>query len=141
MQSCVKEALQLAEAGGVHAMHDATEGGLVAALNEMAEASGAGFEVEMEKIPISEEVWILRNHFKLSLPEVLSMSSSGTILAAVNPKAKGEVEEVLHKSGVPSSFIGTFTKNKERIMKEDDNDSVFPHTVNDPYAKILSSTS
>ena len=121
-------------------MHDATEGGLVAALNEMSDASEVGFKVEMEEIPISEEVWILWNHFKLSLLEVLSMSSSGTILAAISPEAKGEVEEVLHKSGIPSSFIGTFTKNKERIMIKDDIDSVFPQKVNDPYAKILSST-
>ncbi len=40
MQSCVKEALQLAEIEGVHAMHDATEGGFVAALNELS----AGFQ-------------------------------------------------------------------------------------------------
>jgi hydrogenase maturation factor len=140
VQSCVNEALQLAKLTGVNSMHDATEGGLVAALNEMSDASGVGFKVEMEKIPISEEIWILRNHFKLSLPEVLSMSSSGTILAAIKPKAKAEVEEVLHKNGVPSSFIGTFTKNKERILIGDYIDSVFPQEVNDPYAKILSST-
>ena len=49
MQSCVKEALQLAKAGGLHAMHDATEGGFVAALNELAEASNLGFRVDWEK--------------------------------------------------------------------------------------------
>ena len=42
MQSCVKEALELAEIEGVHAMHDATEGGFVAALNELAQASKLG---------------------------------------------------------------------------------------------------
>ena len=36
LQSCVKEALALAEVEGVHAMHDATEGGFVSALNELA---------------------------------------------------------------------------------------------------------
>jgi len=46
LQSCVKEALLLADIKGVHAMHDATEGGLTAAINEMAEASKVGFRVE-----------------------------------------------------------------------------------------------
>ena len=43
MQTCVEEALLLARIGGVSAMHDATEGGLVAALNEIADASQVGF--------------------------------------------------------------------------------------------------
>ena len=55
MQSCVKEAMQLAEIGGVHAMHDATEGGFVAALNELAEASKVGFRVDWEKIPVQRK--------------------------------------------------------------------------------------
>ena len=48
----------------VHAMHDATEGGFVAALNELAEASGVGFRVNWEKIPLSKEVLALQNYFK-----------------------------------------------------------------------------
>jgi len=55
IQSCVREALALAELGGVHAMHDLTEGGLVASLKEMAEASNLGFEIKLEKIPVSPE--------------------------------------------------------------------------------------
>jgi len=56
MQSCVKEALLLAEIEGVNAMHDATEGGLTAALNEMAEASSVGFKVEWEKILVPDNL-------------------------------------------------------------------------------------
>ena len=65
MQSCVKEALLLAEVGGVHAMHDTTEGGLTAALNEMAEASKVGFKIELEKIPVPNAVYALKECFKL----------------------------------------------------------------------------
>ena len=60
MQSCVREALQLARTGGVHAMHDATEGGFVAALNELAEASKVGFRVDWEKIPIAKKRWLCK---------------------------------------------------------------------------------
>jgi hydrogenase expression/formation protein HypE len=137
-QSCVKEALQLAEVSGVNAMHDATEGGFVAALNEVADASEVGFRVEMEKLPTSQEAWTLRDHFKLTLDEVLSMSSSGTMLAAVNPQAKGKVEEALRRTGVAASFVGNFTKNKNRVLAKSDGDVVFPQVARDPYSRILS---
>jgi hydrogenase expression/formation protein HypE len=137
-QSCVKEALELAKVGGVNAMHDATEGGLVAALNEVADASEVGFRVEMEKLPITRETWTLRDHFKLTLDEMLSMSSTGTMLAAVNPQAKGEVEETLRRTGVAASFVGNFTKNKNRVLTKNDGDVIFPQISCDPYSRILS---
>jgi hydrogenase expression/formation protein HypE len=138
LQSCVNEALQLAELGGVNSMHDATEGGLVAALNEVADASEVGFRVEIEKMPISQEAWLLRDHFKLGLNEVLSMSSTGIILAAVDPQAKGKVEEALRRKGCSASFLGTFTKSKERVLEKGDGDVVFPQVADDPYSRILS---
>ncbi|MBN1245960.1 hydrogenase assembly protein HupF [Candidatus Bathyarchaeota archaeon] len=137
-QSCVNEALQLAELGGVNSMHDATEGGLVAALNEVADASEVGFRVEMEKVPISQEAWTLRDHFKLTLDEVLSMSSTGTILAAVDPQAKSKVEEALRTNGFAASFLGKFTKSKDRVLAKSDGDVAFPQVADDPYSRILS---
>jgi hydrogenase expression/formation protein HypE len=137
-QSCVKEALQLAEVGGVNAMHDATEGGLVASLNEVADASEVGFRVESDKVPISREAWTLRDHFKLTLDEVLSMSSTGTILAAVDLEAKGKVEEALRRSGVSYSFVGEFTESEDRVLAKSDGDTAFPQVAQDPYSRILS---
>jgi len=138
MQSCVQEALQLAEAGGVHAMHDATEGGLVAALNEMADASSVGFKVEMEKIPISAEARILQENFRLSDEEVLAMSSSGTILAAVDAQARDKIEETLRRNGVSASFLGKFTKSRERVLVKNCRNLPFPQVADDPYSKIIS---
>ena len=138
MQSCVKEALQLAETSGVHAMHDATEGGLVAALNEVAEASKLGFRIEYEKIPISPQMHKLQKHFKLSDEQVLAASSTGTILAAVAPHAKDQVKETLHKIGVDASFLGTFTKNASRVLTKKVKDTPFPKVADDPYGRILS---
>jgi hydrogenase expression/formation protein HypE len=137
-QSCVKEALQLAKIDGVNSMHDATEGGVVEALNEVADASEVGFKVEMEKLPISQEAWTLRDQFKLSSDEVLSMSSTGTILAAVDPQAKEKVEETLRKAGVSGCFVGEFTKSKNRVISKGGVDCVFPRVAVDPYSRILS---
>ncbi len=138
MQSCVKEALFLAETRGVHAMHDATEGGLTAALNEMAEASNVGFKVDFEKLSFAKAVYALKDWFQLSELQMLSMSSTGTILAAVSPEAKEEAEETLHRNGVEMHFIGNFTKDKRRVMSKNGKETVFPEKAEDPYERILS---
>lgn len=137
MQSCVKEALQLAGAGGVHAMHDTTEGGLMSALNEIAEASGVGFNVEIEVLPTSPEARILQKTFALSDEQLLSMSSTGTIIAAVDAEAKDRIEETMRRNGVSASFVGTFTKNKDRILMKSGKRKPFPQVAEDPYNAIL----
>jgi hydrogenase expression/formation protein HypE len=137
MQSCVKEALQLAEIDGVHAMHDATEGGFVAALNEVAENSKVGFRLDWEKIPVPKEVHVLKDHFKLSDAQVLALSSTGTILAAVAPKAKEKVEAALSQMGLSACFIGEFTMNQKRILVKEEKELVFPSAADDPYTLIM----
>lgn len=138
LQSCVKEALLLADIEGVHAMHDATEGGLTAALNEVAEASDVGFKVRWENLLIPEEVDLLREAYQLSDTQVLSMSSTGTFLAAVCPKARDKVEAVLRQNGVAVRFLGFFTKNGSRVLVKNGKETVFPRDADDPYARFLS---
>jgi hydrogenase expression/formation protein HypE len=139
MQSCVKEALQLAEIEGVHAMHDATEGGFVVALNELSAASKVGFRVDWEKIPVTKEVYSLKEHFKLTDDQVLAMSSTGTILAAIAPQAQEKVKAALEKIGLSAYFLGKFTADKERMLIKRDKEVPFPQLADDPYTKILSS--
>jgi hydrogenase expression/formation protein HypE len=137
MQSCVKEALLLAEVEGMHALHDATEGGLTAALNEVAEASNVGFNVAWEQLLIPEEVQVLREFFGLSDAEVLSMSSTGTVLAAVSPEARDAVEDVLRQNGVEAKFLGSFTEEMRRVLVKNGEETVFPREADDPYARIF----
>jgi hydrogenase maturation factor len=138
MQSCVKEALQLAAVEGVHAMHDATEGGFVAALNELAQASKVGFLVDWERLLLSKEVLALQSYFKLNDEQVLAMSSTGTILAAVKPNAQEKVKAALTKNGLYGCFLGEFTANKERILIRKGKEASFPQVADDPYTLILS---
>ncbi len=137
LQSCVQEAMGLAEAGVVHAMHDATEGGFAAALNELAEASQLGFKAECEKVPLTREVRLLQEAFGLSDEQVLAMSSTGTILAAVDPKDAEKAEESLKCAGLHPSFVGKFTEQKSRILLRQGKAAPFPRTADDPYAKLL----
>jgi hydrogenase maturation factor len=137
MQSCVKEAQQLAQAGCVNAMHDATEGGLVTALNELAEASNVGIKVVWESIPIPKEVRVLKDYFGLSDEQMLALSSTGTILAAVPPQSKGGVIEVLKQLGLCAYFIGEFTEDKSRLLIKNGQETIFPLSTEDMYTQLL----
>ena len=138
LQSCVTDALALSKISEVHAMHDATEGGLVAALNEMAEASKLGFNIDYDKIPFADETHILQQYFGLSDLQRLSMSSTGTILAAVNPRAEKEVKKVMCGLGIETSVLGTFSKNQKRLLMKNGARLEFPQKPDDPYEEIIS---
>jgi len=137
MQTCVDEALLLAKTGGVTAMHDATEGGFVVALNEMAEASNLGFSVDFAKLPILPELKKLAEHFQLSREQILATSSTGTLLAAVSSSHTEKAISALFKTGLNAKAIGVFSKSKQRLIKYDSEEEEFPKKAEDPYAKIM----
>jgi hydrogenase maturation factor len=141
LESCVKEAPALAEIVGVHAMHDATEGGFVSALNELATASKVGFRISWEHIPIPGEALTMQKYFQLSDDQLLSMSSTGTILGAVAPTSRQKVVKLLQKFDLTASFIGEFTENKQRIVVKSDSTWAFPSQADDPYTAMMASTS
>jgi hydrogenase expression/formation protein HypE len=138
MQSCVKEALLLANLSGVNALHDVTEGGVIAALNEMAETSGLGFNVELKNFLFPEEVYTLKDVYRLSEKQLLSMSSTGTILCAVSPEKKENVISILNENNLDVRVLGQFTKDRRRIIIKKNKEMLFPVEANDPYTEIIS---
>ena len=137
MQSCFEEARLLARSGQVSAMHDATEGGLAACLNEIADASNVGFVLDYPSLQILPELNILSKHFNLSRDQILSISSTGTLLAAISPNHEREVLERLRRRGIDSRIVGIFTKSKKHLLRYDDQEREFPKRFNDPYAEIV----
>ncbi|UCD97121.1 MAG: hypothetical protein JSV35_03475 [Candidatus Bathyarchaeota archaeon] len=136
-QTCVKEAQLLSSLQGVHAMHDATEGGLVAALNEMAGNAGLGFRINLQRLPISEELTILQKHLMLSETEVLSTSSTGTLLVALSPEEAGNALHRLEQAGLAARSIGVFTEDQDREIFDEQQRRDFPHRALDPYSTIV----
>jgi hydrogenase maturation factor len=108
------------------------------ALNELAQASNLGFRIEWEKLPLTNEVTALQSYFKLSNEQLLAMSSTGTILAAVKPEAKDEVKITLAKRGLGAYFLGEFIENKKRVLIKKGKETQFPQVADDPYTLILS---
>lgn len=138
MQTCVEEALALARTGSVSAMHDATEGGIVTALNEMADASNVGFSLDFAKFPLLPETQKLAEHFHLTWKQTISMSSTGTLLATVSPHKKDEVIKALSGKRF-TNIIGFFSESEKRLIKYRGKKAKFPRKADDPYAKIFAS--
>ena len=99
----VEDALLAAACGGVHAMHDATEGGLTRGLWEVAEASKVGLRIQRSLVMVPPDIKAVCNHFKLDPYEVIS---EGTLVLTVAPEQVGSVLTAYEKAGIPAAVIG-----------------------------------
>lgn len=109
--SVVEDALTAFKAGGVTAMHDPTEGGVAGGIHEIADASGLGFEVFEEKIPVAPETSMICSYFNV---DPLQLIGSGALLISVKPEYAGKVLEALESRGIRASKIGRFLPDPEK---------------------------
>ena len=65
------------------------------------------------------------------------MSSTGTVLAAVDAQATEKVTAALRQIGLTAYFLGEFTENKERVLIKIGKEMLFPQVADDPYPLIL----
>ncbi len=84
-----------------------------------------------------QDMQVLKTHFNLSRQELLSTSSTGTVLAAVNPNGTDTALEKLQDHGIGACSIGRFTKSKKRVLKDGTKEMTFPMTARDPYGRII----
>ncbi len=90
------------------ALHDPTEGGIAGALNEMALASGKGFSVHPESVPIREETARICGYYGC---DPLQLISSGSLLAAVPPEHTDKALGALARHGISAARIGVITQD------------------------------
>ncbi|MDH7477949.1 MAG: AIR synthase family protein [Candidatus Bathyarchaeota archaeon] len=128
--SVVKDALIAVKTGGVHAMHDPTEGGVSGGIHEMAEASNVGFQIYEEKIPIQPETRKICEYFKI---DPLQLISSGALLISAKPELAEKIVEKLKHNKINASVIGDFLENKRehRIIRKDGTIQTLPRPVSD----------
>ncbi len=101
--SVLPEAEIACELATVHAMHDATEGGLATALHELAVASGVGLRIDRDRIAILPEAAAICGAFGL---DPLGTLASGALLLALAPADAGIVIHAFAREGIDSHFIG-----------------------------------
>lgn len=101
-------AARLARANGAVSMHDVTEGGVLGAAYEMAEAAGLG--LELTSIPIDPLTLKLCRRFSL---DPLRLISSGALLIAT--PSPNQVIKALVADGIPAQQIGSFLSHGANV--------------------------
>ncbi|NLG69880.1 MAG: AIR synthase [Firmicutes bacterium] len=107
---------RLTAALGVSAMHDVTEGGLVGAAWEMAQASGVGVEIWEARVPVRLETQRICRHFGI---DPLRLISSGAMLAAARDPER--VVRALREAGREAAVVGQVLPASEgvRVVRAD----------------------
>lgn len=112
--SVVREAAIAMQTGGVHAMHDPTEGGVICGLWELGEASKTGLEVDGSRIAVAHETESVCDALGLDPLRVLS---SGSLLIAARAGSADRIIKSLQRSGIAAAIVGEITKpEKGRIF-------------------------
>jgi hydrogenase expression/formation protein HypE len=88
---------------GVTSMHDATEGGVLGGLLEVAMAAEVGLRVDLDAIPILPEVAAVCGH--VGIDPYVSISE-GTLIATVVPDRADALVEALGAAGIDAAVVG-----------------------------------
>jgi len=101
--SVVRDAQLAIEAGGVRALHDPTEGGLVTGLWELAEAARVGLTVDEDRLPVLPQCRAVCEQLRL---DPLGLIASGCLLIAAEPDRADAIVERLQSEGIAATIIG-----------------------------------
>ena len=128
--SIVKDALTAYRAGGVHAMHDPTEGGILNGIHELADAAGLGVRVVEEKIIVEPETAKICRFYEI---DPFQLISSGALLIAAEPQATNKIIESLCREHIYADVIGEFNPNpnKRILIHKDDSAEMLPRPISD----------
>ena len=110
--SVVRDGRLAAELGAT-ALHDPTEGGLLGAVWELAEAAGLGYQIDAAAVPIRPET---RAICAALGADPLKLISSGALLAA-GPDGRALVAG-LRAGGVEATVIGRLTDDPDRWLAD-----------------------
>jgi hydrogenase expression/formation protein HypE len=116
---------------GVTSMHDATEGGVIGGLLEVAVASGNGIRVDRDRIPVRPEVRAVCDHVGM---DPFTAISEGTLIATVVPERADGFVEALGGAGIDAAVVGEIRPPDEgRTVVTADGAEPLTHPGLDPF--------
>ena len=116
-------------------MHDVTEGGLSAALQELAAATGRGILVHRDRVPVSAGT---RRICELLAADPLGLIASGSLLICCDPTEAPDLLAALAAAGMPGTDIGELTERGAGVAAlERGRPAPWPSFVTDEAARIL----
>ena len=134
--SVLKEAMLAVDVGGISAMHDPTEGGVIGGLQELCWASGVGFKLYEEKVIINEETRIICEAIGA---DPLKTISSGSLLIVINRNYADKLVERLRAENIPASVIGEIINVEEgfKLVRKNGEEIRVNEPVEDELWRIL----
>ena len=111
-QIFAQKEIALARQNGVSKICQVGEGGIFAALWNLAKETESGLEVDLKKIPVLQETVEVCEFFKLN---PYQLASAGAMLMMAED-GEALVNE-LHEQGIPAVLIGKLTDNNDKILK------------------------
>jgi len=128
--SVVNDAVTAFKTGGVDAMHDPTEGGIVGGIHEMADASNLGVKIFEEEIKVQPETLKICDFFKI---DPLQLISSGALLISAKPEFAEKIIKRLKMERIHASIIGEFLDDphKRLLLTKDGKTENLPRPVTD----------
>lgn len=99
----------------VCSMHDASEGGILAALWEMAEGAGVGLTIDLKKLPIRQETVEVCEYVGANPYELMS----GGCLIMTSEDGLGLVR-ALEEAHIPAAIVGKITDSNDRLILNED---------------------
>jgi hydrogenase maturation factor len=116
---------------GVTSMHDATEGGVLGGLSEVAAASGTGLRVDLRAIPVRPEVRVVCDH--VGIDPYMSISE-GTLIATVVPDRADAFVRALAGRGIDAALVGEVTDAADgRVLVDGEDERPLEHPGLDPF--------
>lgn len=113
------------------AMHDVTEGGVLGAIIEMAQASGCGVRVNNEALPIGEAQKKITALFGI---DPRFCVGAGSMVMAVKKGREETLLQHLQAAGIRGSVVGEFTEaSSGHVLIEQDQPSPLWFEGRDPY--------
>lgn len=106
----------LRSVSGVHALRDATRGGVNAILHEFSAASGCGISIDETALPVKPAV---RGICELLGLEPLNFANEGKLVAVVSAEAEAQVLRLLrqHPLGADAVTIGEVTAHPQVSLR------------------------
>ena len=103
--------------GGVSSMHDATEGGVLGALAEIAAASRKRLVVDPARIPVTVETRAVCTAFGI---DPLRTMGEGSLLITCSSDRVQQLVRVLNRNSVSATEIGEVREGKELVLRHQD---------------------
>ena len=125
--------IEAAKAGGAFVVRQVADGGILAALWNLALELEQGLDLDMKKISILQETIEVCEHFRLN---PYQMISTGSFLAVTD---NGEVlADALNNQGITAAVIGHTTDNNDKILRNGEEMRYIDRPAPDEILKLYS---